>query len=251
MHWDAVQKTFRSDEAQSILQAFELGEYIDFEPILVHDKASYFQLGALAMSFKRADLIDQLHGLHKKYAYWGERRIPKTMGEWFEPHEIAHFGNLFEVHFGRHWFGAAECMIEHHRNSELQSLLDFKNPGGAYVIDPLQDDSYLLWYASGKGNQQAFRVLLPVSDLAADDYRCFIAAVYNNHDGIAQDIINHCTAHNTLTNLSAGVELFAHEKFYSHNEREDEKVREMRACIQRGKIAASIEHTGVHHVRKI
>lgn len=251
MHWDAVKQTLRSDDLQSILQAFERGEHLNFEPILIYDKASYFQLGALSMGFYRTDLIEQLQQLHKKYAYWGEGRVPKTMGGWFEPHEVTEFCSLFKVYFGLHWFGVGEYMIENHLNQELHALLALKTPEGLPVVDPLHDNSVLLWYACGKGNRDAFHLLLPHSNLSDDGYRCLIAAVYNDHYGIAQDIIDNCTTHNTLPDLLAGVELFVDEKFYNHNEIEDEKVREMRRLIQRAKIESEIVPSSVLRARKI
>ena len=251
MHWDTVKQTLRSDEMQSLLQAFERGDPIDFEPILIYDKASYFQLGALSMGFNRTDLIEQLQQLHKKYAYWGEGRVPKTMGGWFEPHDVTEFGSLFKVYFGLYWFGVSEYMIENHLNQELHALLALKTPEGVPVVDSLHDKSVLLWYACTQGNREGFHMLLPHSNLADDGYRCFIAAVYNNYYDIAQDILDDCVTHNTLPALTAGVELFADERFHNHNEIEDEKVREMRRLIQRAKIESEIAPSSILRARKI
>lgn len=251
MQWDFVKQSLRSDHDLALLHAFEHGSPIDFENILFHDRASYFELAALSMGFERPDLIQQLQTLHKRYAYWGEYRLPKTMGSWFEPHEIEKFSALFDVHQTTHWFGVAERMIEERCNEQLNALLQLKNPTGQQVMNPKRSKSFLLWMSAGCGNQDAFHMLLPHSRVSDEGYRCFIAAVYNNHNEIADDIINDCLAHNTINDLMAGVRLFAQEKFYDHNQQEDEKVREMVARIQRGKISASVEPGCKSQSRKI
>lgn len=240
MHRDSMRRLLCSNQELSILQSFERGDAIDFENILIHDHASYFQLGALAMEFNRVDLINQLHCLHSKYAYWGEHMMPKSMGEWFEPQDVVPFSAMFNVYQATHWFGVAERMVHEKRNAELQELLQLKDPSGDRVIDPSRSDSHLLWIASSKGNRKAFQMLMPTSNLSDDGYRCFVAAVYNDNYDIANDIIDDCLSKNTIKDLIAGVQLFAHEKFYDHNEQEDEKVREMVALIQRSKIASSV-----------
>lgn len=251
MHWDAVTKSFCSERQRAILQSFELGEDLDCENILSHNRASYFHLAALAMHCNRLDVVKQLQLLHAEYAYWGERIIPKEMGKWFEAKDIAQFSTVFNIHTCTHWFDVAENMVSEQRNAELQELLQLKDPSGNQVIYPQRSDSLLLWVASSKGNREAFHMLLPVSYLPDDGYRCFIAAVYNDNYDIANDIIKHCLSHNTLKDLMAGVQLFANEKFDDHNEEEDEKVREMVALIQREKIATSVACTGKNHMRKM
>jgi len=240
MHRTAIKRLLCSDPELTMLQSFERGDAIDCENILLHDHASYFQLAALAMDFKRLDGINQLHALHAKFAYWGEYIMPKSMGEWFEPQDIAPFAAVFNVHQATHWMGVAERMVHEKHNAELEELLKLKAPSGELVVDPARSNSHLLWNASSKGNREAFQMLLPASRLSDDGYRCFIAAVYNNHYDIANDIINDCLSRNNLKGLMAGVQLFANEKFYDHNEPEDDKVREMVALIQRSKIASSV-----------
>lgn len=251
MQWDFVKQSLRSDHDLALLRAFEHGSPIDFEKILFHDQASYFELAALSMGFERSDLVEQLKNLHKRYAYWGEYLIPKTMASWFEPQEIEKFSALFDVHQTTHWFGVAARMIEERCNQQLAALLELKDPTGRRVMDPKRSESFLLWMSAGCGNQDAFHMLLPHSCVSDDGYRCFIAAVYNNHNEIATDIIDDCLAHNTIKDLMAGIRLFAQEKFYDHNQQEDEKVREMVALIQRGKIAASVDHACAQRTRKM
>lgn len=251
MHRTAIKNLLCSDPELTILQSFERGDDINCENILFHNHASYFQLGALAMDFKRMDVINQLKSLHTQFAYWGEYMIPKSLGEWLEPQDIVPFAAVFHVYQATHWFGVAERMVHEKRNTELQELLKLKDSSGDFVLCPSRSDSHLLWTASAKGNREAFQMLLPASNLADDGYRCFISAVYNNHYDIANDIINDCLSRNTLKDLMAGVRLFAHEKFYDHNEPEDEKVREMVSLIQRGKISASVAHTCAQRTRKM
>lgn len=251
MHWDAVCKTFISDTQTSILKAFERSDAIDFENILCHDQASYFELAALALHFNRPDCTSQLNGLHDTYAFWGETKIPKHMSQWFEPHDITCFANTFSAHNNRHWFDVAGRMVQESNNDELQEVLKLKDPTGNHVLNPLHSNSFLLWLAAGKGNRQAFDMLLPHSDLSHDGYRCFIAAVYNNHYDIANDIVNDCLSRNSLKGLMDGVRLFAREKFYDHNESEDDKVREMVALIQRGKISVSVAPVCASRTKKM
>lgn len=251
MRWDAICNTFRSDTQLSILNAFERSTPIDFENMLCHDHASYFELAALTLHFNRPDLTAQLKALHETYAYWGEHKLPQHMGEWFEAHDIEKFANVFNAHNNTHWFGAASRMIQEKRNEELEEVLKLKDGAGEYVVNPLQADSFLLWYAAGKGNCEAFDILLPHSDVSDDGYRCYIAAVYNNNYDIANKILTHCLSHNAIKNLMKAVQLFAQEKFYDHNEREDDKVREMVALIQRAKIAASVAPAYENRIKKM
>ena len=201
---------------------------------------AFYYYAAVAYGLKDQRAIEQLCALKKK----NHNLIMgcREWGRWFHADDIEPFTQAFGFWNEKCWLAPAAEMIEHKRNDTLKALLSLRGANGKMVINPLRNNSDLLWETCIQGNLEAFNMLLPISDYKNCGHRCFVTAVYNKHLDIAQKIVDKCNYEGILPELRLNVDEFLNKE--AHTPEEIESGHAMYALIDKISITHALEDIG-------